>query len=73
MMKWFWQAYAPESKQRQEAYASPLRAGAEKLRGLPPTLIQTAELDVLRDEGGNPMGANWTTRACRLPLPATMA
>lgn len=45
MMKWFWQVYAPESKQRQEAYASPLRAGTEKLRGLPPTLIQTAELE----------------------------
>jgi len=50
MMKWFWDHYVPEN-QRKEIYASPLQASASQLSGLPPTLIQTAENDVLRDEG----------------------
>jgi acetyl esterase len=51
MMTWFWDAYTTDQTQRGEIYASPLRATAEQLRGLPPALIQTAEKDVLRDEG----------------------
>jgi len=51
MMQWFWDAYTTKPEQRAEIYASPLRASTEQLAGLPPTLIQTAELDVLRDEG----------------------
>ena len=51
MMKWFWDNYTPDPKQRQDAYASPLQATIERLRDLPPALIQTAEMDVLRDEG----------------------
>jgi acetyl esterase len=51
MMKWFWDAYTTDPKQRQEIYASPLLATPEQLKGLPPTLVQTAEMDVLRDEG----------------------
>ena len=51
MMKWFWDAYTTDAKQRQEIYTSPLLATPEQLKGLPPTLIQTAEKDVLRDEG----------------------
>lgn len=51
MMQWFWDNYTTDPKQRAEIYASPLRASSEQLKGLPPTLIQTAELDVLRDEG----------------------
>lgn len=51
MMKWFWDNYAPDIRQRQEIYASPLQATIEQLRGLPPALIQVAENDVLRDEG----------------------
>jgi acetyl esterase len=51
MMKWFWDNYAPEISKRNEIYVSPLRAGIDELKGLPPTLIQTAENDVLRDEG----------------------
>jgi acetyl esterase len=51
MMKWFWDAYTTDAKQRREIYASPLLAGTEQLRGLPPALVQSAEKDVLRDEG----------------------
>lgn len=50
LMKWMWNLYAiPE--QRKEIYASPLQATVEQLKGLPPTLIQVAESDILRDEG----------------------
>jgi acetyl esterase/lipase len=51
MMKWFWDNYAPELRQRKEIYASPLQATTDQLRGLPPALVQVAENDVLRDEG----------------------
>lgn len=51
MMQWFWDAYTTDPKQRQEIYSSPLLATPDQLKGLPPTLIQTAEKDVLRDEG----------------------
>ncbi|WP_254412454.1 alpha/beta hydrolase [Dyadobacter diqingensis] len=50
LMQWMWDQYiTPE--QRSEIYASPLRATLEDLKGLPPTLIQVAENDILRDEG----------------------
>lgn len=51
MMIWFWDNYLPDKKIRKEIYASPLQATSEQLKGLPPALIQTAENDVLRDEG----------------------
>ncbi|MBY4948351.1 alpha/beta hydrolase [Cupriavidus respiraculi] len=51
MMKWFWDNYTTDPKQRAEIYASPLRANVTQLKGLPPALIQVAEKDVLRDEG----------------------
>ncbi|MGX5221329.1 alpha/beta hydrolase [Pseudomonas segetis] len=51
MMKWFWDNYTTDPKQRADIHASPLRATSEQLKGLPPALIQTAGLDVLRDEG----------------------
>jgi len=51
MMIWFWDNYLPDKKTRKEIYASPLQAGIEQLKDLPPALIQTAENDVLRDEG----------------------
>ncbi|MEA3207482.1 MAG: hypothetical protein QOE70_539 [Chthoniobacter sp.] len=51
MMKWFWDAYAPDQAKRREIYASPLQATAEQVKGLPPALVQVAGNDVLRDEG----------------------
>jgi acetyl esterase/lipase len=51
MMTWFWDNYLPDKKARKEIYASPLQASVDQLKGLPPALVQTAENDVLRDEG----------------------
>ena len=51
LMKWSWDRYIMDPKQRMEKYASPLQASLEELRDLPPTLIQVAENDILRDEG----------------------
>jgi len=51
MMIWFWNNYLPEKEKRNDIYASPLKANVDQLKGLPPALVQTAENDVLRDEG----------------------
>jgi acetyl esterase len=51
MMVWFWDSYAPDVKTRKDKYASPLMASLEELKGLPNAIVQTAENDVLRDEG----------------------
>ncbi|EPG74864.1 putative 4-hydroxyacetophenone monooxygenase [Leptospira fainei serovar Hurstbridge str. BUT 6] len=48
-MEWFWNQYIPDESKRNDPRASPLRA--ESLRDLPPTIIFTAGLDPLRDDG----------------------
>jgi acetyl esterase len=50
-MRWFWDAYLPDTSKRTEPTASPLRATLEQLQGLPPAMLVTDENDVLRDEG----------------------
>lgn len=51
LMMWMWDNYTTDEAQRKEIYASPLQATAAQLNGLPPALVQTAENDILRDEG----------------------
>jgi len=50
-MAWFWDAYLPDLGRRDEITASPLRATAEDLAGLPEAFLVVDENDVLRDEG----------------------
>lgn len=47
-MRFFWDAFAPAGVDRRDPDVDPSRAD---LAGLPPALIITAELDILRDEG----------------------
>ena len=47
-MQFYWDCYAAHAADRLHPLAAPLRAD---LAGLPPVLIQLAELDVLRSEG----------------------
>ncbi|MCE0444503.1 alpha/beta hydrolase fold domain-containing protein [Streptomyces tricolor] len=50
-MRAYWQQYAPDPLTRAHDTVSPLRAPSPASGGLPPTLVLTAEADVLRDEG----------------------
>lgn len=51
-MEWFWDAYLPDKKERENnIYVSLNNAEISDLENLPPALIITAENDVLRDEG----------------------
>lgn len=49
-VRWLWEHYLPGGDFA-EVRAAPLRAALGELAGLPPTLLITAEVDVLRDEG----------------------
>ncbi|MFD3444547.1 alpha/beta hydrolase [Microbacteriaceae bacterium 4G12] len=50
-MQWFWDQYTTDPAERAEITASPLRASADELSGLPQALVIVGEADVLRDEG----------------------
>jgi acetyl esterase len=49
LMRWFWEKYLPAGVSLDNPEICPLRA--PNLRGMPPTLVVTAEYDPLRDEG----------------------
>lgn len=49
VLRWYWGNYLPDPSFASDPRASPLRA--KSFAGLPPALVQTAEYDVLRDEG----------------------
>lgn len=51
LMKWMYDMYISDPEKRRDIHASPLQAGIEQLKGLPPALVITAESDILRDEG----------------------
>ena len=50
-MIWFWDQYTTDPDERAQITASPLRATADDLAGLPKALVINGEADVLRDEG----------------------
>src|SRR5215472_5849283 len=50
-MAWFWDAYAPNKKDREKTIASPLSATIEQLKGLPQAFVIMDDNDILRDEG----------------------
>ncbi len=51
LMTWMWDNYTTDPAARKNIHVSPLQATTDQLRGLPPTLIEVAENDILRDQG----------------------
>lgn len=50
LLQWMAGLYISKPEDAKSIYLSPLLASLDKLKGLPPTLIEVAENDVLRDE-----------------------
>lgn len=57
LMGWMFDQYVPKGNEREDIHVSPVLASCDQLKGLPPTLIQVAENDILRDQGEE-MGRN---------------
>ncbi|SHE58969.1 alpha/beta hydrolase [Dysgonomonas macrotermitis] len=55
LMEWMRDNYLNNKSEWDNYYVSPMRATKEQLKGLPPTLIEVAENDILRD-GGEALG-----------------
>ncbi|WP_425234617.1 alpha/beta hydrolase [Ulvibacterium sp.] len=50
IMKWMWDQYTTDAKERASVYASPLQARIDQLKGVAAAVIVVAENDILRDE-----------------------
>ena len=68
-MRWFWDQYTTDPRQRAESTVSPLRAPAEQMAGLPPALVITAEADVVRGRGVRQAAPRRGRAGHRRPLP----
>jgi len=55
LMEWMCDNYLSNTDEYDDIHVSPMRATSEQLAGLPPTLIEVAENDILRD-GGEELG-----------------
>ncbi|MDR1502531.1 MAG: alpha/beta hydrolase, partial [Prevotella sp.] len=51
LLDWMAGQYVSKPEDAKSIYLSPLLASIEQLKDLPPTLIEVAENDILRDEG----------------------
>lgn len=51
LMIWMRDNYLSDKKEYSDIHVSPIRATKDQLKGLPPTLIEVAENDILRDAG----------------------
>lgn len=51
LLNWMAGLYIAKPEDAKSIYLSPILASIEQLKGLPPTLIEVAENDILRDEG----------------------
>jgi len=51
LMEWMRENYLNSKEDWENIYVSPIRATKEQLKGLPPTLIEVAENDILRNDG----------------------
>ncbi|MCD8185675.1 MAG: alpha/beta hydrolase [Rikenellaceae bacterium] len=51
LMSWMFDNYSTKEEDKNNILYSPLRASLDQLKGLPPTLIEVAKNDILRDEG----------------------
>ena len=49
--RWFWEQYTSDPEVARRPQACPSQASVEMLKCMPPTLVITAECDLLRDEG----------------------
>ncbi len=72
MMIWFWDNYTTDAKARKEIYASPLQAGPDQLKGLPPHWYKQRRTMYCVMKVKH-MPVSWMKQVLPLPLPVTRA